>query len=640
MFPKAMPMNGQRHELEAETELRLEVPHGTSITLTLLDGTAEIFGAEMAMDQSSSAATTNAALATATNSTTRNTTDYSKQSYHVEGNAKLAIYTWHGCTLDVDVELGKKLDISYTSKEVAANVSYVNTHAQLEVLRDEALHAGLKDTNDKKSDTAAAASGMSLMPGGEMFPVSSSTSSSNAAKNDKFTEDGPRVLLVGPPDCGKTSLARVLTSYAVKLGRTPILVDLDVSQNMLSIPGTITASPITPESISVTTHAAAGSNIVSNTTPLVLWYGSTDPATNPDLYKAQLDKLGHAIDVRLGYDSQNNKPNKYHNTENKTNNNSNNIDSTLDARASGIIVNTSGWIEDMGYQLLLHASKALRINVILVIGHDRLYSMLQSHFDSRNQNNNKDNNLSSSPPSPKVIKLPRSGGVVSRDQSFRRISRNLCIRRYFHGDLLRKLSTATPNSSSSSATTTSVTSSSSANTNTSLVHQYTPTLIELPFSDLHLYKLTNVSLAASMLPVSSKQTTDPVQLVPVLEITQSLTHAILAICHPTTVERYIGHSSSSSKNQNNVRQGMDDDMDINDAAADNNRMLSHTNAVGTEMGDDTSMHKDGLLYLTGVAGFVAVERVDVDREIISFLSPCSGSLPSHTLLMGDITWME
>ena len=36
--------------------------------------------------------------------------------------------------------------------------------------------------------------------------------------------------------------------------------------------------------------------------------------------------------------------------------------------------------EDAGYQYLLHAIDAFRINVVLVLGHDRLYSMLGTHI--------------------------------------------------------------------------------------------------------------------------------------------------------------------------------------------------------------------------------------------------------------------
>jgi ATPase subunit of ABC transporter with duplicated ATPase domains len=41
---------------------------------------------------------------------------------------------------------------------------------------------------------------------------------------------GPRVLVVGPTDVGKSTLCRLLVNYAVRSGHTPLLVDLDVGQ--------------------------------------------------------------------------------------------------------------------------------------------------------------------------------------------------------------------------------------------------------------------------------------------------------------------------------------------------------------------------------------------------------------------------
>ncbi len=154
---KPKPKNGERHTLLSETELRIEVPQHTTAVITLLSGSAEIFGSELTL---------------LTNATS---TKLTKQSHVITGHAKFAIFTWHGCTIDVDVEFGKSLDISYTSDETACNVAYVNTHAQLEAMRDEALSAFMDPSRD------------------DVQP--------------------PRVLVVGPPDSGKTSLVKVLTSY-------------------------------------------------------------------------------------------------------------------------------------------------------------------------------------------------------------------------------------------------------------------------------------------------------------------------------------------------------------------------------------------------------------------------------------------
>ena len=77
-----------------------------------------------------------------------------------------------------------------------------------------------------------------------------------------------------------------------------------------------------------------------------------------------------------------------------------------------------------------------------------------------------------------------------------------------------------------------------------------------------------------------------------MDITEKLQHALLAVCHPAAVQAF--QKSGQARD----------------------------------------------LYEAGVAGFVAVERVLMETEMLHLLCPCAGSLPSYTLLMGDITWME
>ena len=204
--------------------------------------------------------------------------------------------------------------------------------------------------------------------------------------------------------------------------------------------------------------------------------------------------------------------------------------------------------------MLLHTVDAMRINVILIMGHDRLYSMMKSHFNDPKY------------ASLKIIKLPRSGGVVSREAAFRRQSRSLAMKRYFYGDMV-------------------------TGPNNTRVPGLTPFLSHVPFQDVTIYRFSSVALSASLLPVSGKQSTEPVQLNTV-EITEKLQHALMAVCHPTAVQAY--EQSGSARD----------------------------------------------LYEAGVAGFVAVERVLMDTEMLHLLSPCAGALPSHTFLVGDITWME
>lgn len=93
---------------------------------------------------------------------------------------KAAIFTYHGATLSVR----GSPTVAYVAGETPM-MSYANLHFTLEKLRQHA-----------------------------------EDSSSN----------GPRVLILGSEDAGKTSLAKILTGYAVRQGRKPILVGLDPKQ--------------------------------------------------------------------------------------------------------------------------------------------------------------------------------------------------------------------------------------------------------------------------------------------------------------------------------------------------------------------------------------------------------------------------
>ena len=85
-------------------------------------------------------------------------------------------------------------------------------------------------------------------------------------------------------------------------------------------------------------------------------------------------------------------------------------------------------------------------------------------------------------------------------------------------------------------------------------------------------------------------------------------HLVLAVCHPAAVEAY-------EKRLSNKEDGLYEDDD-----------------------DDNTAEEE--LYRSSVAGFLVIEKVDLEKERFSFLSPCSGDLPSRTLLVGDVSWME
>mmetsp|Transcript_19389 Transcript_19389/g.32414 ORF Transcript_19389/g.32414 Transcript_19389/m.32414 type:complete len:398 (-) Transcript_19389:568-1761(-) len=258
----------------------------------------------------------------------------------------IAVFTWYGCTIESSGD-----DSGLYEADTTPMVSYINTHIQLEARRDAAL----------------------------------------ANK-----ELGPRVMIVGPVDQGKSTLARLLTAYAVRLDRTPILVDIDPGQGSFAIPGCLTAVPLDKSALNVEEG-------FTNATPLVYFHGYTNPKDNVQLYKSLISAMASKLNERLRRD--------------------------LDTLSSGLIVNTSGWIDgEEALDVLLFATKELNIDIVLVMSHDKLYSNLTSSLLAQQQQQ-------SAKPNVTVVKLPRSGGIVARDSSTRKRLRKSKIREYFYGRL-------------------------------------------------------------------------------------------------------------------------------------------------------------------------------------------------------------
>ncbi|XP_064613711.1 polyribonucleotide 5'-hydroxyl-kinase Clp1-like isoform X2 [Liolophura sinensis] len=257
-----------------------------------------------------------------------------KKKYILVSGSKVAVFTWHGCVL----KLTGKTEVAYIAKETPM-VMYVNTHAALEQMR---------------------------------------------IKAETEIGRGPRVMVVGPTDVGKSTLCRLLLNYAVRVGRAPVFVDLDVGQGQVSIPGTIGAL--------VVERSADVEEGFSETAPLVYHYGHNSPSDNLALYHMLITCMADVINVRC---EQNKK-----------------------ANVSGVIVNTGGWIRGGGYHALIHTAGAFEVDVVVVLDQERLYSELSRDM----------------PDFVKVVLLPKSGGVVERGSQTRTEAREGKIREYFYGN--------------------------------------------------------------------------------------------------------------------------------------------------------------------------------------------------------------
>ena len=106
--------------------------------------------------------------------------------------------------------------------------------------------------------------------------------------------------------------------------------------------------------------------------PLVYYFGHSSPGDNVKLYQHLVSLLAGRVDGRLERDA--------------------------DARASGVIINTAGWGDQAGYDVLLQCIQAFSVDVVLVMGHDKLYSKFSTDVGDHVTD----------------VKLPKSGGVVER----------------------------------------------------------------------------------------------------------------------------------------------------------------------------------------------------------------------------------
>lgn len=204
----------QEFNLEPDSELRFEVEsRNEKVILELKVGMAEVFGTELVKGK----------------------------PYYFTTNAKIAVFTWQGCTL----EIRGKTDVSYIAKETPM-VMYLNVHAALEQLR-------------KKAEV----------------------------ENSR----GPVCMVVGPMDVGKSTLCRLMLNYAVRMRRRPIFVDLDVGQGMISVPGSIGALLVE--------RPAAVEEGFSQQAPLVYHFGHHSVENNLMLYDILVSKLAEVISERM-----------------------------------------------------------------------------------------------------------------------------------------------------------------------------------------------------------------------------------------------------------------------------------------------------------------------------------------------------
>lgn len=525
-------------KLAKESELRVECKLNRFFHVAVLpnSGTCEIFGSEIG-SSSSSALSSSGGVSSGggTNATTKKKL----------GGGKWAFFTYSGCTIeleetnqtnanskihlttkktsgegaggedfgddtgrrnedsdddleksgdeeDKDKEEEQAIEIAYVSEETPM-VSYLNVHGVLEAKRKKArdCSSALVSSDDAVNEMEKEEEEEDTKKKRKRGEIVEGEEQQEEKENDGVRQKssaGPRVLIVGPADVGKSSLSKILINYAARQAWSPLFIDLDLGQNAISVPGTISAAPI-DHPINPFEDGAH----VKSEMPLSYFFGDVTVTENSkEHYKFLVEKIAEMMEAR--------------NSKNEH------------ARHSGCIVNTMGWIEGLGLELILHAVKSLEIDTVLCLGQERLFQTLSKQFakdaalaQQQQQKNKKNKKKTSSSDDDgkkveaavEILSLKKSGGVVERTTEFRRKTRDDRFREYFYGfDFVS--------------------------------NPLSPVAQSAFFSSVSFYKVGGGPKApTSALPIGQEASTDPMRVASVIP-SMSLVNAIVAVSHGKT----------------------------------------------------------------------------------------------------------
>lgn len=273
-------------------------------------------------------------------------------------------------------------------------------------------------------------------------------------------------MIVGPRDSGKTSLCKILLGYALRQGEQPMYIDLDPEEGSMTIPGCISACTIsrvldTEEGFGLASTTALTPS-GSTSSPLTYYYGHSSVTENPKHLKLLIEALAESVHRRMEEDAQ--------------------------AAQSGFVVDTSGVIDQLGHDILTHAIRSLDVNVVFVMGHERLFAEMSRLLKNARTVDGTE--------SVRILKIPKSGGVVERDRTFMRSVTTRKTKEYFHGDARYPLF---------------------------------PFSCVVAFKDFQIYRFGQGSLApSSALPIGEDRKVDETQIV-LVDSMDVLLHSILAV---------------------------------------------------------------------------------------------------------------
>ncbi|EST05351.1 Pre-mRNA cleavage complex II Clp1 [Kalmanozyma brasiliensis GHG001] len=587
------PRSEYRFELEPHERLSIRlVP---SPTQTGEEPDAEIFGAELVSGTQ-------------------------ERWYPFGDEAKAAVSSWRGA----EIEIAGTASTEYLADEPSpVYTAYSNLHLYLERRRIEARQA-LRADAKLLSTLAGSVLDPSYVAPRTTDPGAEAEDSETASTVYRPEGQGPRVMVLGPESAGKTSLIKFLANYALRspavaslgkgeagrvaeslrtggdgiiypnmdanlseearkekreeekrsdiTGWWPTVVNLDPSDGAPPLPCCLSALPLSPlplaslpspspafpfgTNTSTTGAIPPGTSTAHPVAPLSLWLGKQNVRDNERHFRRVVDWLAEGVERRLSRDFR--------------------------SRMSGLLIDTPGVVTADArtkYAFLQHCIRAFKVDTIVVLGHEKLNLEMTKLFAGSGVN---------------VIKLPKSGGVVELDETYRARLKALQVKTYFYGG-----SSAGGNQDGMPRSVLPGHADPLGG-----VPSLSPYSTTIPFDLLEIYKVGQESLApSSALPIGASRTVTETQLVKMDPTNSaadqtSLLHSVLALIQPPRGGGGAGQPDSS------------------------------TNPTDDE------------IIGAPILGFVHVADIDTVRKKITVLSPSTGRLPSKTAILGALDWQD
>lgn len=203
----------------------------------------------------------------------RDGTELALNHSYTFARTKSKIITYTGCALEISGE-AEDYVAQYATPEESPALAHLNLHLALQAQRKEEA----RGHHDRKGGGGG---------GG-----------------------GPRVMICGPQNTGKTTLARTLVALATRMGEQPLMANVDPREGLLALPGTVSAAVFgtvmdveePAGGFGVSSTPSSGPSLVPVKLPMVYYFGREKVDEDMPLWKDLVVKLGSSVRAKFSND--------------------------------------------------------------------------------------------------------------------------------------------------------------------------------------------------------------------------------------------------------------------------------------------------------------------------------------------------